>query len=536
MGKNEIVDVLVVGAGASGAAFSWSLASSGINVMCLEQGRWVSSNEYPTNRVNWELSRNKEFAKDPNVRNLPEDYPINSINSPITPLMYNAVGGSTIHWSAQFPRLKPSDFMVKTLDGVADDWPFNYQQLEQYFDLNDKMMGVAGITGDPMYPRKSARQTGPLSLDKAGNAIVRGLDRLGWHWWPSDAAILTDNYDGRRACNNCGPCELGCVRQSKGSTDITYWPKAIQLGVILKTHARVSQITLSPEGLADGVIYFDSEGIMQKQRARIVVLACNGIGTPRLLLNSTSNQFPGGLANTSGLVGRNLMFHPYAMVMGIFEQDLESYKGPASCSIISQEFHETDSKQGFVRGFTFQVGRGGAPLHTALGSQPGGPIAWGANHRKVFAERYGHNLNISVCGEDLPERHNRIVLDDQVTDTDGIPGARIEYTLGANSSMIMKKGIERAKEALEASGAYEVVVNPLLRESGWHLLGTTKMGNNKNTSVVDGVGRTHDVKNLFIVDGSVFVTSGAVNPTSTIQAVALYIADYIKNNSRHILD
>ena len=152
MGKRGKVDVLVVGAGASGAAFTWSLARAGINVMCLEQGRWINSNEYPTTRTDWELSRNKEFAKDPNVRRLPEDYPINSINSPIAPLMYNAVGGSTIHWSAQFPRLKPSDFRVKTFDNVADDWPFTYHDLEKYFDINDRMMGVAGITGDPMYP------------------------------------------------------------------------------------------------------------------------------------------------------------------------------------------------------------------------------------------------------------------------------------------------------------------------------------------------------------------------------------------------
>jgi choline dehydrogenase-like flavoprotein len=536
MGSNNVVDVLVVGAGASGAAFSWSLASAGIGVMCLEQGRWVNGEEYPANRIDWELSRTKHFAKDPNVRNLPEDYPINSINSPITPLMYNAVGGSTIHWSGQFPRLKPSDFRVKSLDGVGDDWPLDYYSLEKYFDLNDKMTGVAGITGDPMYPGKSSRQTPPLPLGKAGNAIVKGLDKLGWHWWPSDAAILTTTYNNRLPCNNCGPCELGCARQSKASTDITYWPKAIHAGAILKTHSRVKEITLSSKGLADGVLYVDPEGKIQKQHARIVVLACNGIGTPRLLLNSVSNQFPGGLANRNGLVGRNLMFHPYAMVMGVFEEDLESYKGPASCSIISQEFHETDLTQGFVRGFTFQVGRGGAPLHTALGSQPGHRIPWGENHRKVFDQRYGHNLNISVCVEDLPEKNNRVFLDHDLKDTDGIPGARIEYQVSLNSSKIMERGIEKAKEALDAAGAYDVVVNPLLRESGWHLLGTTKMGTNTETSVVDGVGRAHDVKNLFIVDGSVFVTSGAVNPTSTIQAVALYIANHIKNNSRHLLD
>ena len=343
MGKSDdVVDVLVIGAGASGGAFTWSLSDAGIQVMCLEQGPWLDPNAYPTTHDDWELHRLNDFSPDPNVRALPQDYPVNNSDSPIAPLMYNSVGGSTIHWSAHFPRLHPSDFRVKTLDGVAADWPVSYEQLEPFFDQNDRMVGVAGINGDPAYPPKPARQTPPIPLGKMGNTIAAGFDKLGWHWWPSDSAIITRPYNGRGACNNCGPCDIGCVPRAKASADVTYWPKAIEKGAVLKTGARVREITVGNDGLADGAVYCDSEGDLQEQKARVVVVACNGVGTPRLLLNSRSGMFPDGLANSSGLVGKNMMFHPYGMVTGVFEDDLEAHKGPIGCAILSQEFYETD--------------------------------------------------------------------------------------------------------------------------------------------------------------------------------------------------
>ena len=228
MNASDTVDVLVIGAGASGGAFTWSLSEAGIQVMCLEQGGWVEPTAYPTAQDDWELHRLTDYNPDPNLRGLPEDYPVNDSDSPIAPLMYNAGGGSTIHWSAHFPRLHPSDFRVKTLDGVADDWPVNYAQLEPFFDLNDRMVGVSGITGDPAYPPKSERQTPPVPLGDLGNTIVGGFEKLGWHWWPSDSAIITRAYDGRAPCNNCGPCDIGCYQRAKASSDVTYWPKAVQ--------------------------------------------------------------------------------------------------------------------------------------------------------------------------------------------------------------------------------------------------------------------------------------------------------------------
>ena len=534
-GKDRRVDVLVIGAGASGAAFTWSLAKDGFDVLCLEQGGWTDPSRYPPTQQDWEIHRQTDFNANPNFRGLAEDYPVNDDDSPIAPLMYNAVGGSTIHWSAHFPRFHPSDFRTKTLDGVADDWPLSYEELEPYFDLNDRIMGVAGMTGDTAYPPKSERQTPPIPLGAVGQTMARGFDKLGWHWWPSDSAILTAPYDGRAACNNCGPCDIGCTRGAKSSTDITYWPKALALGAQLKTHCRVREITVGRDGLADGVLYYDADGNLREQKARAVVLACNGVGTARLMLNSRSAMFPDGLANSSGLVGKNLMFHPYSMVTGVFEELLEGYKGPNGAAIVSQEFYETDLSRGFVRGYAFPgrakqwAGHDRAGRHNGQAGFP-----WGQDHHDSFRKALGHSITIAVIGEDLPEPHNEVTLDSELTDGDGIPAPKISYTLSENSSRMMDHGIARASEAMEAAGAYDVNVIPLLRAGGWHLMGTAKMGTNPADSVVNRGGQAHDVKNLYVVDGSVFVTAGGVNPTSTIQAVALHIADEFKRNARNM--
>ena len=530
------MDVLVIGAGASGGAFTWSLAEAGFDVMCLDQGGWLDPGAYPSNQDDWELHRQTEFNPDPNIRGLPEDYPVNDDDSSVAPLMYNAVGGSTIHWSAHFPRFHPSDFRVKTLDGVARDWPVSYEQLEPFFDLNDRMVGVAGLNGDTAYPPKSPRQTPPLPLGKLGERMAAGFDKMGWHWWPSDSAILTRPYDGRGACNNGGPCDIGCPTKAKASADVTYWPKALVNGAALETHARVREITVGKDGLADGVIYYDEDGRVQRQGARIVVMACNGVGTSRLLLNSTSGDTPDGLANSSGLVGKNLMFHPVAMVTGVFEDELEGYKGPVGCSIYSHEFYETDLSRGFVRGFGFQVVRSPGPVQTATGGFVGHTIQWGEDHRRVFDEQFSRTITIAVMGEDLPELHNRVTLDPDLKDSNGIPAPKIAYRLSENSRKMLDFAIARATEALNAGGAKQILVNPHLRATGFHLMGTAVMGIDERDSVVDGWGRCHDVKNLFIVDGSIFVTAGGVNPTPTIQALALHIAGYVKGNARHLLD
>jgi YD repeat-containing protein len=528
-------DVLVIGAGASGAALAWRLATSGFRVVCLEQGPWVPLDTIPTLGADWEIRRQTDFNADPNVRQRPEDYPVENSESAFAPLMFNAVGGSTIHWSAHFPRLHPSDFRVRSLDGVADDWPLTYQELEPYFDLNDREIGVAGLAGDPAYPPKSPRQTPPLPIGNFGATLARGFDRLGWHWWVSDSAIISAPYgEGRLPCNLCGPCDIGCSRGARSSADVTYWPRALRAGATLITGARVREITVTNDGHARGALYYDADGNLQELTAPVVVLAANGIGTPRLLLNSRSRQFPDGLANRNGLVGKNLMFHPFGAVTGVFEEPLDSVVGPIGSILASHEFYETDERRGFVRGFQLQAVRQSGPLHTAMGGFASARVPWGPDHHRVMSERWGHLINLGVMGEDLPEEHNEVALDPVLTDSHGIPAPRVRYRLSENSERMLDYGLARAREALEAAGAKQTYTLRVMKSSGWHLLGTARMGDDPARSVVNGWGQAHDVPNLFVIDGSIFPTSAAVNPTTTIQALALRTADHLIANRRRV--
>jgi choline dehydrogenase-like flavoprotein len=358
--------------------------------------------------------------------------------------------------------------------------------------------------------------------------MAKGFDRLNWHWWPSDTAIITAPFGNRPACNNCGPCDVGCPTGARSSADVTYWPLALGLGVELRTRCRVREITVDEQGRARGVLYYDELGGLREQRAPLVIVAANGVGTPRLLLNSRSRAFPDGLANRAGMVGKCLMFHPFATASGILPDSVQSFQGPIGCSIFSHQFYETDESRGFIRGFMMQIVRETGPLNEALGGATGTRVPWGAGHHAAFASRFARVVNLGLMGEDLPELVNEVTLDPTLTDSDGIPSPLVRYRLSDNSIKLMEYAADRAAEALESAGATNVLIRNPLRQSGWHLLGTCRMGDDPKTSVVDRWGRTHDVPNLFIVDGSLMVTSAAVNPTSTIQALALRTADYIK--------
>jgi choline dehydrogenase-like flavoprotein len=325
------------------------------------------------------------------------------------------------------------------------------------------------------------------------------------------------------------------ARKAKASIDITYWPHALRARVELRTRCRIREITTYDQRMASGVIYYDPNGIERFQPAHIVILAANGIGTPRLLLNSTSGRFPDGLANSSGLVGKNLMLHPWPMIFGYVGDELDGDRGPQTV-MWSKEFYETDPARGFMRGYTLQFTRGTGPANEAITSMAAGRLPWGRDHHCIFRSLHYHRLLIGVACEDLPEEHNCVTLDPALTDSHGIPAPKIDYAISENTRLMMEHGIARASEILEAAGAKNISCSRTLLNSPGHLLGTARMGLDPRRSVVNEWGRCHDVKNLFIVDGSIWVTSGGVNPTSTIQALALYIADNIKKRLATLFD
>ena len=533
--SNEPVDVLIVGAGASGAAVAWSLAETKMRIVCLEQGDVPDPSQFPATGRDWEARKNGDFHISPNVRRAPADYPINDDGSPIKVVNWNGVGGGTVLYAGHFPRFHPSDFRVRSLDGVADDWPIDYQTLTPFYAENDRMMGVSGLNGDPAYPPGNGPVMKPVPLGRSGETIARGFNKLGWHWWPSDLAIATEEYDGRAQCINLGACMWGCAQGAKASTDITYWPHAQRAGVELRTGCRVREVTVDENDMATGVIYYDRDGAEHHLAAHVVILACNGVGTPRLLLNSVSDAFPDGLANRSGLVGRNLMFHPYAYVQGVFDEELDGYRGPMK-SIRSQQFYETDTSRGFVRGYTFEATRGMSPMGVALNGFDWDAIPWGEDHHDAYRRLFNKVSGFVAVCEDLPEEHNRVTLDPDLKDANGIPAPKISYTLSDNSIRMLEHACMTGTEVLQAAGANQVFTSYPVAYGGWHLLGTARMGTEPDRSVVNEWGRSHDVRNLFIVDGSIFVTSAGVNPTSTLQALALYIADQMKQRLANLFD
>ncbi len=536
-GKNpEHVDALVVGAGMSGAIAARVLAEAGLRVVCLEQGSWTARETYPHYSPDWDWRRTTDWSTASNVRLWNQDYPVDTTDEQT--LMWNGVGGSTTVYTAVWLRFRPSDFRKGTEHGFHQpDWPFTYEDLAPYYEQNDRDCGVSGLPGDPAMPPRGPYSTPPPSPGPLARVAAEGFDRLGWHWWPTNSAIISHEYDGRLPCNNCGNCQSGCPRGSLNDVSFTIWPKAIAAGASLRTNARVERIEVDETGRATGAVYIDRlTKTRHFQSADVVILACNGIGTPRLMLHSASNRFPNGLANSNDIVGRHLMHHGLGMVEAWSDQPLDSHKGTHSISIFSEEFAETDPSRGFVNGFTMQVVRANGAAYQANGSHSRNVAPWGAGHHAWFRRHFGHVFGVFVMGDDLPLPDNRVTLSDTLTDSDGIPAPKIEYKLHPNDRGMMDYAIDRARDVARAAGAFEIKVNDYIvpgrgyAPPAWHLLGTCRLGGDPETSVTNQWGQTWEVPNLHVLDGSILPTGAAVNPTSTIGALALRGASHLRDN------
>jgi choline dehydrogenase-like flavoprotein len=531
---NDVADVLIVGAGASGSVAAKHLAEQGFRVVVLEQGDWVNTGDLPGPKPEYELLWGGRWNPDPNVRGRREDYPVDVSESEQPVFMYNCVGGSTVFFAGVWSRPLPSDFRVRTIDGVADDWPLSYEELQPFYEEVDRDMGVSGLGGNPAYPPGAAPPLPAHPIHLTGRRMAEGLNRLGWHWWPGYSAIPSRKYRHQNQCVRYGVCRLGCAEGAKASTDVTLLPDALQHGARIVTGARVARITVNGKGLANGAVYV-RDGSEHFQAASVVLVAANGIGTPRLLLMSACDRFPDGLANSSGLVGKRLMLHPFGSVIGLYDEDLEDWLGPAGTQIECMQFYESDPSRGFVRGSKWHVMGTGGPLEMAarwhIGEGVGEEDFWGEQFTAKMKQAVGHSIDWIVHAEDLPEESNSVRLDPELTDADGLPAPRIRYTTSENTHRILDFGVNRALEAHQAAGASKAWITHRNFSSG-HNMGTAKMGDDPRTSVVDRYGRTHDVPNLYIIDGSVFPTSTATNPTATICALAKRTATYVTDHAR----
>lgn len=517
----EQFDVIVVGSGAGGAAAAWAYATLGKKVCIIERGEWSLRESFPANFENWEELKNTVYSYDPNIRLRDSDYQIDNSHSSIRVANYNGVGGSTILFSGHFPRMHPSDFRTRTLDNVGQDWPLSYSMLEPFYDLNDKNMNTAGLLGDPAYPSMKFLKK-PLSIGSYGNTLGAAFNKLGWHWWPSYSAISTTNGSADTICQSFGPCNTGCPSGAKSSVDLTYVKKAIDLGAKLITSASVFDL-LVRDGEVFGVI-----ALKKNKKFRIygnlVVLACNAIGTSRLLMHHLSKYAPEQAPNTSPLLGKNLMMHPLGFAEATLPHETDCTIGPQGCCIYSHEFYETRNSNKFSRGYTMQILRAGGGIEAAIRGMDRGEVNWGASLVKDFIKFRNRYASMAIICEDLPDTHNTVYLTNKI-DRDGLPIVGVKYSLSENTKKMLSHGLTSAKQVLKAAGGKRIQVSAPVADAGWHLMGTARMGHDRQSAVSSHIGEFFGIKKLFVADGSLFVTSGGVNPASTIQALALYVAN-----------
>ena len=326
----------------------------------------------------------------------------------------------------------------------------------------------------------------------------------------------TADWNNRPACINAGTCSLGCAITAKSSMDVTYLRNAEKTGLVeIRSECMARKITVTHEGKAQGVIYFDSEGREHEIRARAIVLAGNAVETPRLLLMSKSSQFPDGMANSSGLVGKYFTEHIYVSATGHFSDRLDPWRGTPTGGMI-QDYYATNKSNAFVRGWTTYVYCGEFwPLSTAR-RVPG----WGVEHRHRTKQLFAHCVGLASVGEQLPDVRNRVTLDPMIKDIYGLPVPRLTNELGKNDHGMIRAIQASFKEILDAAGSIEILENKHVPGGSSHYFGTCRMGLSPRSSVVNKWGRTHDVPNLYIGDSSVFVTGAAVNPSLTISALA----------------
>ena len=393
-----------------------------------------------------------------------------------------------------------------------------YDELRPYYEQLELEMPVAGPAYYP-WGHPHGYPYGPHPMGGVGNALVRGCSALDI---PvsigGPVAILSGSHGERPHCIYRGFCIQGCKVGAKASTLITHVPDALANGAEVRDRAMASRIELGRDGRVTGVHYYDDAGAERFQRARAVIVAGYAIETPRLLLNSACPGFERGLANSSGTVGRYLMAQAGNVILGRFDELVRMYKAPPAHAL-TEEFYETDARNDFARGFAIQtVG----PLPIAFAKQMmAAKKAWGWGLRREMMD-YNHWAAFGLLGEILPAADNRVTLSEE-RDRFGLRVAHVSFNLCDNDRKLIKAGTEKTMEVMWAAGAREVV-----QEARYaHLVGGARMGNDPATSVVDRFGRTHDVPNLFVCDGSVLPTQGSANPGLTIQALAARTADYL---------
>ncbi len=546
--NSDAYDVVIVGSGAGGSAAAWTLASSGFRVLILEAGpSFDPARDYRLHRQDWETSRG--FPIKPGSQGHysfgqmqllePRWESLRSWNHKTGKMgegkrregwKYHHVrgaGGSTLHFTGEAQRLNPLAMKMRSQYGVAADWPLDYAELEPFYEIAERIIGVAGPADDAQRPRRTPCPLPPHELSYTSRRIKEQTQDLGVTWAPNTLAVLSRPYDKRPACNYCGGCNHGCPRTDKGSADITFLRKALATGrCTLKTGASVLALNAGADDKVASLDYADTSGRVRRQATPLLVLACGAVETPRLLLLSKSRFAPEGLANESGQVGRNFMESLFFISNGIHPEPLGSHRGlPADMNC--WDYNRPNAIPNTVGGCRFSPVTAEAGLNGPLAYAQRVVKGWGLVHKQGMRETFGRVIGIGAMGESLPHPGSFIDLDAETVDDNGLPLARINGFLDAQELIRLAFMADKCRQILRACGVRQIVEEYGSYDmfSATHVFGSCRMGVDPESSVVDAECRSHRWHNLFITDASVFPSSGGgESPSLTIEALAVRAA------------
>ena len=564
--KADDYDAIVVGSGISGGWAAKELTEKGLRVLVIERGRnVVHGKDYITeHKPNWEFPLHDRRIN-PEVQGS-EDYPVQARtgqfresnkhffmkdtknpyveDKPFTWIQGDQVGGKSLIWGRQVYRWSDLDFEANLRDGIAVDWPIRYADIAPWYSYVEKHIGVSGEKlGLPHLP--DGEFLPPMEMNAGEKFVKRGIERSfkDRHFTIGRVAILTQNHKGRAACHYCGPCERGCSTGSYFSSQSSTLPAAQKTG----------RLTIIPDSVVHSLVYDDAKNRVtgvrvidantkeqREYRARIVFLNASTLGSTRILLNSKSARFPNGLANSSGVLGQNLMDHHFMAgargeIPGLREH---YYQGNRPNGIYIPRFRnlgdEKTKRSDYIRGFGYQGGASRSGWGRG-GSAPG----FGVQLKRRLREPGDWSMGMTAFAECLPRAENAVTLSEE-TDEYGIPKLRINCAWGPNELAMRKDMADSAAEMLEAAGVKNVSTYDLLKPDGLgaepglgiHEMGTARMGRDPKTSVLNAHNQAHDVPNLFVTDGSAMTSASCVNPSITYMALTARACDYAVNQMK----
>jgi choline dehydrogenase-like flavoprotein len=556
--NQKIYDAVVVGSGASGGWVAKELCEQGMTVLLLEAGpprlptRDFTEHIWPYQVKFRGFSNQQALLKNQPVQRLcfacdefSHQFFVNDNENPYTfptdkPFMWirgRQVGGKTFCWGRESYRYSDYEFKAASRDGYGEDWPISYQDLEPYYDKVESYIGVSG-SHEGLEAMPDGKFLPPMSLSCGG---VRAREIIGKKFgmvvMPDRVANLTVPHNGRPACHYCDECQRGCHTASYFNSPSVTLPAAALTGrLTLVSDAVVSHVVMNAQGKAEGVYYVDRTTHAHREaRAKVVVLAASALESTRILLNSRSSRFPGGLGNSSGQLGHYLMDHFTLEGAGGFMSEFKSSQREprgTPCGFLIAKYVNTGKKlnKNFLRGYRFD-GDGSQELY----GQAFGLAGFGPDWRRQVRSEIPYYFGVTVQGECLPRYDNYVALNPDKKDAWGIPTLHVVASYGENEHA-MAKAMRR--DVLEIIDAMKVEKPVPPGESlsvfgkNIHECGTARMGKDPKKSVVNGFCQLHDAKNVFVTDGAVFVTQGCYEPTLTIMAISARTSDYIADEHR----